>query len=569
MKLREICKDNMSLNECEIEIVRRSIDNIQENQDKELVNDPNIKTMIKILETFLKKQKLVCYGGTAINNLLPKESQFYDFDLEIPDYDFFSPTPVKHAKMLANIYYSAGFDEVEAKAGVHHGTYKVFVNFIPIADITYQPRKLYKKIKKTAYIKDGIYYTHPNMLRMSMYLELSRPKGDVSRWEKVIKRLQLLNKHHPLLPKNIDCKKIKVHKELLPNISSVDLKTKKHDELSKSIEEHKQLFVDIIKLCISEDTVFFGGFANKLYANYTKTQKQTELLEIPDFDILHNKPKEFLANVKKQLQKDYQDKKIVIKKHKNIGEIVATHYELCIDGNTILFVYKPLACHSYNTINVDFKKYGKVKMNIATIDTMLSFYLAFLYSDLEHYDEKRILCMCNVLFTIQKINRLSQKRLLKRFGEKCYGTQETKISIRKEKSDMFQKLKNKKNSAIYEEWFLNYKPVEFPYDIQQKIKSNPKYVMKVKQYNKYKFAQLVKKNETTNDNTQANSTTEIDDENDQQKNKKPSLFDIQNKHKQQKREKQDLKNKTLKRKKEKQTQKKKNTNKTKKVRFRI
>ena len=33
---------------------------------------------------------------------------------------------------------------------------------------------------------------------MSAYLELSRPFGDVSRWEKVLKRLTLLNKHYPL-----------------------------------------------------------------------------------------------------------------------------------------------------------------------------------------------------------------------------------------------------------------------------------------------------------------------------------------------------------------------------------
>ena len=31
----------------------------------------------------------------------------------------------------------------------------------------------------------------PNYLRMAMYLELSRPDGDVSRWEKVLKRLTL------------------------------------------------------------------------------------------------------------------------------------------------------------------------------------------------------------------------------------------------------------------------------------------------------------------------------------------------------------------------------------------
>jgi hypothetical protein len=40
-----------------------------------------------------------------------------------------------------------------------------------------------------------------------MYLELSRPAGDVSRWEKVFKRLNLLNTHYPFVDSK--CSKIK------------------------------------------------------------------------------------------------------------------------------------------------------------------------------------------------------------------------------------------------------------------------------------------------------------------------------------------------------------------------
>ena len=51
---------------------------------------------------------------------------------------------------------------------------------------------------KRSFDVQGIYYAPINYLRMSMYLELSRPKGDVGRWEKVLKRLGLLNKNYPL-----------------------------------------------------------------------------------------------------------------------------------------------------------------------------------------------------------------------------------------------------------------------------------------------------------------------------------------------------------------------------------
>ena len=138
----------------------------------------------------------------AINNLLPIEDQFYDKDIELPDYDFFSPTPLQDAKKLADIYFEKGFKEVEAKAGMHAGTFKVYVNFLPIADITYLVPEIYKNISKESISVKGIYYSSPTFLRMAMYLELSRPAGDVSRWEKVMKRLVLLNKHYPMRGKN-------------------------------------------------------------------------------------------------------------------------------------------------------------------------------------------------------------------------------------------------------------------------------------------------------------------------------------------------------------------------------
>ena len=40
------------------------------------VNSKEVQTIIEIVENFIKKKDLICYGGTAINNILPKEDQF-------------------------------------------------------------------------------------------------------------------------------------------------------------------------------------------------------------------------------------------------------------------------------------------------------------------------------------------------------------------------------------------------------------------------------------------------------------------------------------------------------------
>ena len=184
-----------NLEELELKILREAVDKAEERQKKRAVNGPEIEKIINTVEEFLRNKKLICYGGTAINNILPEEDQFYNRDLEIPDYDFYSANALEDAKELADIY-AKEFDDVEAKAGVHFGTYKVFVNYIPVADITYMNKDLYESIKKESISVGGILYAAPNFLRMAMYVELFRPEGDTSRWEKVLKRLILLNKNY-------------------------------------------------------------------------------------------------------------------------------------------------------------------------------------------------------------------------------------------------------------------------------------------------------------------------------------------------------------------------------------
>ena len=112
-----------------MEILRAAVDKAERISGKQMTSSEDIKRMIEIVEDFLRKKKLICYGGTAINNILPDQDKFYDKDVEIPDYDFFSNNAMEDAIELADIYSKEGFDEVEAKSGVHKGTYKVFVNF--------------------------------------------------------------------------------------------------------------------------------------------------------------------------------------------------------------------------------------------------------------------------------------------------------------------------------------------------------------------------------------------------------------------------------------------------------
>ena len=88
---------------------------------------------------------------------------------------------------------------------------------------------------------------------------------------------------------------------------------------------------------------------------------------------------------------------------------------------------------------------------------MLSLYLLFYYLD---YDKENMLNIANYLYTIQhyRRNRTRKTGLFKRFNIQCYGNQQTLEEIRANKSKQFDKLKSKKNTKEYEEWFLNYNP---------------------------------------------------------------------------------------------------------------
>ena len=164
--------DKESFREKELEILRAAVDKAERISGKQMTSSEDIKRMIEIVEDFLRKKKLICYGGTAINNILPDQDKFYDKDVEIPDYDFFSNNAMEDAIELADIYSKEGFDEVEAKSGVHKGTYKVFVNFTPVADITQLDKEIFDNLYRDSINVIGIRYASPNFLRMAMYLEL-------------------------------------------------------------------------------------------------------------------------------------------------------------------------------------------------------------------------------------------------------------------------------------------------------------------------------------------------------------------------------------------------------------
>jgi len=184
--------------ERQIERIKEAATKGQKIIDFASAHDADTLRAIDIVEHFLRKTHRLCYGGQAINVHLPTKHKFYDPQLNLPDYDFMTPEQDKDIQQLATYLRKAGFTEISAKEGMHEGTIKIYVNFVPVADITAIDPKLYALLTERGVVKDGISYMDANTLRMLMYLELGRPKGELDRWEKVYKRLMLLNRYAPV-----------------------------------------------------------------------------------------------------------------------------------------------------------------------------------------------------------------------------------------------------------------------------------------------------------------------------------------------------------------------------------
>lgn len=445
----DLCNNDMNFQDCELAILRHAIDESEKAVKLQIVNSPEVSRMISILEKFLKEKQLIVYGGTAVNNILPKKVQFYDRSIEVPDYDFYSSNALDDALELADIYHKAGYQEVEAKSGVHYGTFKVFVNFIPIADITYLDKIIFDAIKEEVIEVDKIFYTPPNFLRMNMYLELSRPMGDVSRWEKVSKRLTLLNEYYPL--NDIDgCSKVEFLRRMQVGNDS------------------EKIHIIVRDTFIEEGAIFFGGYATSLYTQYMPENQRKLISKIPDFDVLCVDPEKLADIIMNTLEKS-GIQNISIIEHDSIGEIIPIHYEILVEKETIAFIYGTIACHSFNTIELE-----KNKINVATIDTILTFYFAFWYINEEFYHRDRLMCMIQFLFAVEEDNKLEQKGLLKRFSITCLGKQPTLTDIRQEKTEKFKELKDKKGTKEYNMWFLKYNPGEEQLNIMKDYKYKKK-----------------------------------------------------------------------------------------------
>jgi hypothetical protein len=289
------------------------------------------------------------------------------------------------------------------------------VNSIPLVDITQIEDDLFKNLKKTSIPVNKIYYAPYNYLRMSMYQELSRPLGDLTRWKKVYERLELLNTNHPLIIRrcNVDDHngKSPYFKKILSKLSSC---------------------------------VLFGDYAMYYYQHLFPKRFQTEQQEC--LYVLSDETVWDKLNGITYTKKQFKNKFLNV-------------YEVMIADKPILYVFITDSCQSYNVIKVKNKK-----MKIATYDTILSIYYGLSFMDIS-INKFKILSYCYLLTNITEY----KDPIMRRFKMPCIGEQSTFETLRHERD---LKYKEYRKTGKYRNLFFKYKPNKPKNVTSKKIKKN-------------------------------------------------------------------------------------------------
>ena len=401
----------------QLDVLSQAVKEAQQRIDYSVAHNPEIMKAIEVVEHFLRKTGRVCYGGQAINAHLPEALKFYDEEYDVPDYDFFTPNSKKDIRELVGLLKKAGFDDISEKPGVHEGTRKIYVNFVAIADMTSLDEELYKKYSKDSITVAGIHYLNEDILRMMMYLELSRPQGEVERWNKVFERLTLLNKAKP----------IQRCTERTPRIPTIDSRTREK----------------IIQYIIQEKKVLAGAEVGFIYRSYNEREPGSM-----EWIVHSGGPIVFFSDDLESDALDIQEiigkKGTSIQKKSGYGDYIPSRYVVRKNKRIIAYLIDETSCNSYNEIPLG--QYGSLR--IASLDTLI--YLFLLLGLLA--DETRTLglsLLCVAQRFVELLNRIRSAPYSRfpAFTVTCSGHQKSFATLLREKATRAEKKSKTKSQT--------------------------------------------------------------------------------------------------------------------------
>jgi hypothetical protein len=381
-----------------IDSILRKIEKIAEEKAQEIerVNYEKYKSVYDFTARHLRRQKVLLYGGYAINELLPAHLKIYQ-EGQLPDIDFFTYKPKEVANHLVQKFRKKGLDTASYSEALHPGTYKVFVHGLQVADITGISKAAFLRLSKNSVMSsNGIRIVDPQYLRMSLHMLMSQAV-DSHRWSKVFKRLIAFYKVYPPKPCKVAAKTKELPAEMVHTL---------YDKIQQ------------------DRYVLFGARELQLLLN-EKAPIVTP--HLPPIQILVDADPEVVAtNFLQEMKQFGFDMKV----HEE-DDFIPKHAFLTYKQRKVLGIYMANACVTFNEIN---------HMRVASIHTMLRMYLSMTLSPCPHFKKAadELECITGSLSYLQQKTKQRKRKVLQEFVVDCYGSQAGLITLRREKIMRFR-----------------------------------------------------------------------------------------------------------------------------------
>ena len=246
---------------------------------------------------------------------------------------------------------------------------------------------------KRARTVDGILYCDEDYLRMLMYLELSRPRGEVKRWSKVYERLTLLNDTYPPGRCNDTIKSVPINRE------------------------DRRVFLEY---CIRHKNVVVGPEFIILMKDGQSTVSFKHLINLDG-------PIMFFSST---VEQDMEDLKSILSDNDSVDieynkfpvDSIYNFATIKRSSKPIALIFEEDACHSYTTLHI---REGREKMRLAMPDLYLHLYYSLMmYGRREkEYFENSFECLIQKIHAIVSKTRDFPTRFLPAFGIQCSGHQ--------------------------------------------------------------------------------------------------------------------------------------------------
>ena len=398
----------------DIKIINKNIDNImkQAKIKKNKILEPNIdeykNVKIHVLN-IIKEKKLIIKGGVAWDMLIKnktknEENYIYD-DNDIYDIDVYSYEPIKDMKDICDYLATHKFKFIQGANAFHEETYKIYVNYREICNISYMPKYIFAKIDRL--IIDGYHLIGNRIILIDLLRQFNDPLNSFFRLNKVYERGIKILKYYPL------------------RLNTNGKDYEKLDNEQKKIG--KLLFT---YLCEDKEIIFIDRNILNIYINPNEKEIIYDNYKIEIItDKLIEKTKEIYKFINEII---IDNTKLIIEEYNKFFEFLDNKIVFKYDDEIILIIYgNNEYCTPYNLIK---EKKSQNNLMIGTFNVCILYLIInLIYNKINNEKYDKIEFVLSKMFNsrdkyLNNINKsIIDDNIFKDFKIECYGRTEDNI----------------------------------------------------------------------------------------------------------------------------------------------